>query len=232
VYNTLRDTVIVPLYAHVIALQHQSLQQSPSAFVSIDGWTSPGRVSLIGISYGWVTATFERHIALLDLVQVDGTHNGPYCNRFPRVLILLPGPHLKGIVDVQVQKHLGPHQLLSAVCADNEPNMQKAGQLLTHGENYGCAAHTAQLLTGDVIQRHLMPITERCRVRMGFFGSLTHMCCRHLSHSFVARPRMQLHYGTSNKDVRCSFFSTGTLAGTARLTCWSASRSCCLPSAS
>lgn len=69
---------MVPLFAHVVALRHESLQRSPSAFVSIDIWTSPGHISLIGINYGWVTANFERNIALLDLVQVDGAHNGLY----------------------------------------------------------------------------------------------------------------------------------------------------------
>ena len=65
---------------------------------------------------------------------------------------------------MQVQKHLAPCQLLSAVCADNEGNVQKAGQLLTRGENYGCAAHTAELVTSEVMDRYLIPLMARCRV--------------------------------------------------------------------
>lgn len=113
---------------------------------------------------------------------------------FSLQLIFPLGYHLKGIVDVQVQKHLGQNQLLSAVCADNEANVQKAGQLLTHGENYGCAAHTAQLVTGAVIQQHLQQLTDRCRVCRGvwlFLSILTYF--RLLLISFETLQRMLLH---------------------------------------
>lgn len=69
------------------------------------------------------------------------------------------------MVKEQGRKRLGEHQLLAGVCADNEATIQSAASRLSNGENYGCAAHMAQLVVGDMMEAHLGGIVDRARVR-------------------------------------------------------------------
>ncbi len=75
------------------------------------------------------------------------------------------GEHIEAMVMHKAKSRLSNKQLLAGVCANNAPNMQKAGRNLANGETYGCGAHTAQLVIGDVITAHFSDIVDSCRVR-------------------------------------------------------------------
>jgi len=69
------------------------------------------------------------------------------------------------MVQKEATARLGPRQLLAGVCTDNANNVSKSARHLANGEAYGCAAHTANLAMGDLIEARLALLMTKIRVR-------------------------------------------------------------------
>lgn len=70
----------------------------------------------------------------------------------------------------RAMKRLGNDQLIAAALTDNAPNVLDAAARVGGGENYGCAAHMAQLVVKDVIAAfpELTRLIASVRVRRVF----------------------------------------------------------------
>lgn len=166
-WQTLRDTTLTALYTEIVRRRVESLKQCQSVTISFDGWTGHElHDGLIGINYHWVDAQWVYHSATLDLVQVLSAHTGTLVVFIIITLLLTihhPATHLHCMLLSRAQLRLADKQLITASIADNARDVQAAATLLSNGENIGCAAHTAQLVVGDVMG-HLTALIEKVKV--------------------------------------------------------------------
>lgn len=116
-------------------------------------------VFLIGwIDHGSIVED-SLHSSRLHRIILVCTHFSGYFS-----LNIILEAHISAMVNEVTKKHLGENQLLAAACADNAANVQAACARISADENYGCAAHTANLVIGDLIENRLQGVISHTRV--------------------------------------------------------------------
>ena len=121
-----------------------------------DAWSSDdGGASLLSLTAHWLTDTFARKSAVLQVMPLEESHTGEY----------MAGKYLEMLAEWEIK-----HDQVHLVLRDNAANMAKAMRDASL-PSLGCFAHTLQLVVHDGVlsQRVVMDTLAVCRKIAGHF---------------------------------------------------------------
>jgi len=170
-------TSLPDLARRIAAMREAELREASSFAVTYDGWKGgdeQGKV--VGIVYHWLDKQWEPRHAALDLIEASSQQTGTCPCLYSCVLSSLSQRSTcTCFVNSVLDRRLPPggnSPLLSAIIADNAPNYQGAAKLLS-GDNFGCAAHSANLIVKHTVEACLIGLDHAVRALVNFFRRST-----------------------------------------------------------